>query len=138
MKFQSVMNAGNIFVFKTLTLDSFIIDEINRSLSIFGREQCKYFYSILGLHFPEAIIRVTDFFIHTIKFWKLQNSTYNVTRDTIKISQKSQTEQGCLAHGRRSDTTLQIMSQIFFTWCTHLHMSIFPSVRPSISLSVCL
>ena len=27
-----------------------------------------FVYYIFGLHFPQAIIRVTDFFIHTIEF----------------------------------------------------------------------
>ena len=35
-----------------------------------------FIYNIFGLHFPEAIIKVRDFFIHTIKFLKLKNQDY--------------------------------------------------------------
>ena len=47
-------------------------------------------YCIFGLRFPEAVIRGTDFFIHTTKFWKLKNWDYlqRCYRYTIKINLK--------------------------------------------------
>ena len=43
-----------------------------------------FLYHIFGLHFPEAIIRVTDFFIHTILFFILLSSQFNIKDDTNK------------------------------------------------------
>ena len=42
-----------------------------------------FLYCIISLHLTEAIISVTVFFIHTIKFLKLRiKITYNVAIDT--------------------------------------------------------
>ena len=56
---------------ENVKLDFIEINKITRSLNNFERKQtillCFRHY-MFGLYFPEAIIRVTDFFIHVITF----------------------------------------------------------------------
>ena len=131
---------------------------------------CNFFWSvsfIVSVKVGIITLNMRDIIIYVAQWWEkylskrsplkhtcswhdklivLQNSTYNVTRDTIKISQESQTEQDCLAHGRRSDTILQIMSHIFhmvhpppyvnFSFRSSVHQSVHPSVVHHISGNV--
>ena len=61
--------------FQNFIVDS-IINEITRTLNIAAGKTNNVvisLYYIFGLHFLEATIRVRDFFIHRIKFYKLKN-----------------------------------------------------------------
>ena len=61
---------SNLVKAEFLKLFRFIINKITRSLNIFERKTNDAIiislYYIFGLDFPEAIIKVRDFFIHTI------------------------------------------------------------------------
>ena len=68
---SSTRNFGFLFVYFQICYltqtCSFIINKITRNLNIFlsGKQMILFFlYFIFGLHFPETIIRVTDFFIN--------------------------------------------------------------------------
>ena len=58
-----------------------------------------FLHYIFGFYFPEAIIRVRDFFIHTIKFSKLNNQDFlqHCYRYTVKINEKLETGQSFFA-----------------------------------------